>query len=832
MGLFSKKQNTTDEDEDENNVQGTAAGAKKANTTVPVTTRFDFIPYHSHYNAHTLLTKNGELLQTIRINGNHVWQNCENLDSLHMTIRDALRASIMSGMNSEDFSFWLHVIRRRNPLSYHADFPEGLAGYVNTQWEKFHQFTSLYHNEVYLTVLHDGQDAPLIDSANSRHVIFPQTNKRWRNQYLDNAYKKLDTVVMNMVGSLREHCNANRLALVERPLPNSGMAMRQPAANGTIFYSEPMEFLGNLVNLRDETFPLPDVDLSAGLETSHLTFGFNAIEARSDKTNVRRYSSILSLKHYCEMHVETVDVMMQAPLEMIISQSFKFTPANKALKQVREQKELFELSGDVASKDVFGINEMLSSHHKKPTDFGEQQTTIMIMADNGEELDKQVSMFQHAINKVGLIAVREDVKMEECFWSQMPGNFNFIRRKDMLATDKVAGMCRLNRFPTGSMQNNHWGACISMIPTMVDSPYFFNFHARDNGHTVVFDYNSFDDRMGKQLIHFLMMQAQKFNPRIVIFDRDQSARLLSAKLGGSYYTFQQLEKVTREFTSDGKPQLAFNPFSLEDSRHNQYFLAAWCGLLIQGDAPLDNAVRDVLRQVVGELYALPPQDRHLPNMARLLAKYDPALAEGLAPWYGDGKHAKLFDFAEDGLDVSPSLLSFDLTPALQDPAYTLPIFSYLMHRVIGSLDGRPTIIVMHEAWSLLENSFFAPRLDSLMEMLRQQNVMLLATTQKPMNCQGTATLKSFMTCGATQLYLPDDVPLSYPSTELHLGGEEALLLLNMDRQKGDFLVKQGGDTVALRANLLDMEDALAIFTNDVKFVSAAHGPFSGVPKDY
>ena len=50
----------------------------------------DFIPYVCHYDEHTILTKNGELMQTIRIAGFNSSSAISELISLRETVRDSV----------------------------------------------------------------------------------------------------------------------------------------------------------------------------------------------------------------------------------------------------------------------------------------------------------------------------------------------------------------------------------------------------------------------------------------------------------------------------------------------------------------------------------------------------------------------------------------------------------------------------------------------------------------------------------------------------------------------------------------------------------------------
>ncbi len=811
------------------NRKKTAAGSSA------IDDRSEFIPYHSHYNPHTVITKNGELMQVIKVEGNFRGGLCENLDGIHASLCATIRQVIIQNDVTEKISFWLHTIRRRNPMvssfpdesSGNAKLPGEFADYVNSQWKKENSWNDLFRNDVYITILYEGQAIQLLDLKKIKSFAFPKANSRFCNKYLDASYEFLDSFVLSVLDGVKSQCNARRLTLAERVMPTAGKAVRQP-----IFYSEIMEFLGKIINLRSESFPLPDLDLSVALQTSALTFGFNAIEARSREIGDRRFAAMLSIKQYIDMPVDAVDCVLQAPIELVVSQSFSFIPTDKALKYAKEQKALFGMSGDIKANDSFGINQALSYDRGKRVDFGEHQTSVMVMVSDLKKLDGEVGKFLDLFARLGLITVREEIFMEECFWAQLPGNFEFVRRRAILPTELVAGFCRFNRYHTGSAAGNHWGSYLSILPTSVGSPYFFNFHVQDNGHTVIFDFNSFEDRVGKVLEYFLLTQTRKFGTRMFVFDRNHSARLLLNKMGGKYFPMSQLEKANSDLAVDRSPRLALNPFSLEASAYNMSFLAAWCSLLISPDVVLDDRAREILRSAVEQVYSMPPSERNLPNMVALVTQKDTTLAESLERWVGQGVYSKLFDFTQDSLDMGADIIGFDMTSALAKQAYMLPLFSYLMHRVIDTIDGKPTIIVINEAWDLLENGFFAPRLESLLEMLRQKNVMVIFTTSQVSNCGETATLAAVTAQVSTRIYVPDEMPVPYQSKGLGLNEKDSFMLSNMNRQKGDFLLKQNGESIALNVFLKEAEDVLAIFSNDVKALISARGRFSGLPKDY
>ncbi len=161
------------------------------------------------------------------------------------------------------------------------------------------------------------------------------------------------------------------------------------------------------------------------------------------------------------------------------------------------------------------------------------------------------------------------------------------------------------------------------------------------------------------------------------------------------------------------------------------------------------------------------------------------------------------------------LHGFDLTFLMDRPESVVPVFACLMQRIIAAFDGKPTIIVLHEAWDLIENDFFAPRLESLMEMLKEHNALVIFATEKPMNALDAQTFDIVMRNCATHLYVPGELENDYSTPRLGLNEDGISLLSRMDRRKGDFLVRQGGDNIALRADTATLP-LYAVLSGDSK----------------
>jgi type IV secretion system protein VirB4 len=813
MLLFLKKKN---EPAPKNDTPSSGATPSVVHNNVA-----EFVPYDCHINPHTLLTKNGEVIQTIKIASNTLGLDYEggNTDpkAVPINVRDIVRRAVKNHINSDKFAFWIHTMRKRKDVNYKTPGDGGFDAYVHSRWQKKNAWKHQFHNEIYVTLLYDGQSADLVDKKHMKEVIVPLKNRQLRNDYIDRASAELDTVILKMMDEIRPYYNVQRLAISERIPDQAEIPIMQP-----IFYSELMEFISAVLNMQESKCPLPEIDLSIALTTHNITFGFNALETRDD-SGKRRFGAVLSLKQYRELSPDTVDRILQAPMEFIITQSFSFLPSEQALAPYKEQKEVFDMSGDEQCLVASGINEMLKSNKKSDTDFCHYQTTINVMVDEYKQLDAEVAKIQAIFSNIGLITIREDIRLEECFWSQLPGNFEFIRRKEIINTERAGGFCRLNRFPNGTEKGNHWGDAVTMMPTNVNSPYFFNFHVNDNGHSVVFDFNSFGDNAGNALLNFLICETRKYQGNLFIFDRHNSAELFFDRLNGDYHHFPGPRPTYAEGQSD--QGLNLNPFTLENTPRNLAFLLAWCTSLVSQNAPLDPESKEHLSHCIEKVYENPPESRNIMKLVDYLAEFDMYFAKQFVALKHDGIFNGLIG-ANENLNMQHNVHAFEMGSIVQNKHAIIPVFSYLMHRIINTLDGRPTIIMLHEAWDLLENDFFAPRLESLLDMLQQNNVMVIFTTRKPFNCTETSTFETIMQKCQTVLYIPDDIAHLYASAKLGLNEVDQQMLIKLERQNGHFMLKQKNETIALAVDLRDLEDVYSIMSNDIKSLSAAGGKYA------
>ncbi len=743
----------------------------------PAFTQADFLPFAYHLDAHTLLTKNGELLQILRIATDAEGRDYE-AGNGQALLRETLRSTVMEHAASEAYAFWIHTVRRRAPIPHIPAFSEPAAQALHADWQKAHPWTHSYRNEVYISILQRGQTADLFNIHDFKQGLLPGRHRHYRQDFVERSQLQLEQVVTAVMRTFSSQFQAERLSIVERE---------------HIAYSEPLEFLHFLVNLESASMPVTDMDISRQLATHELTFGFDAMESRLDAKN-RRFGAMLSLKGCPELPVHALDRCLQLPEEYIITQTVGFLPADKALKQQENIRDMLETSPDDTILNASGLSAMLSGLEEHPADFAEQHTSILIIRDIYSTLDESVGRMQQAFSTLGLITVREDIMLEEAFWAQLPGNFEFIRRQSTIPSLRMAGFARLNYFPCGE-EKSPWGGAVAVLPTTLETPYAFHFHVGDNGHSALLDFNSFTDARGAILTNFLAASTRQYGGRLIVLDRHFSARPLVQSLGGHY---SQLTP------GRGAAGVELNPLSLPDSPRNRAFLTAWLSHFVASDALPSAALRDILDQGLAEIFSLAPAER---NLGR--ARAHPVLVTAIM--HDD---AAVFSKGVDTLDFSGAVVGMDVSSLMTHPTMALPVFSYLLHRLIMTLDGAPTLIVLHEAWDMLDNDFFAARIVSLLDMLTRNNAALLFTTRHFAEHADSYFTQELLPHLSTTLILPDDIATDYMPSVLGLSAQQEQNLSRLERQKGEFLVRHGVETVACALPLNGLDMHLPLLSGD------------------
>jgi type IV secretory pathway VirB4 component len=132
-----------------------------------------------------------------------------------------------------------------------------------------------------------------------------------------------------------------------------------------------------------------------------------------------------------------------------------------------------------------------------------------------------------------------------------------------------------------------------------------------------------------------------------------------------------------------------------------------------------------------------------------------------------------------------------------------------------ALDGTPAMIIVKEAWDLFNHPFFASRLSSLLDMLTEKNAILFSTTRDIESLSKSNITADMLAGAATKIFMPDDIAADNMRELVGLSDAEDVMLLKMERQRGDILIKHGSESIPTHFKI-DNADLQAILMGDAK----------------
>ena len=352
-------------------------------------------------------------------------------------------------------------------------------------------------------------------------------------------------------------------------------------------------------------------------------------------------------------------------------------------------------------------------------------SNIVLLDRSEDRLDEHVRLVRKAIQNAGFSCRIETVNCVEAWVGSLPGDGYRNLRRYLPHTLNVADMLPLASIWAGSFKNpcrimQRVGATdpLLMAATTGATPFRFNLHVGDNGHTLM----TGPPDAGKSTALALIV-AQWFryaDARVVVFDKGFSMRALCEATGhGQFY----------DLAAD--KSLAFCPLQqISDSPREAAWAVEWLEslILLQGGS-VGPAERGELSDAVQLLRD--SDSKTLTDLSTNLQ--DLKLRQALTPYTLAGNQlGPLLDAERDS--VRDGRFSVFEMSGLMDmgKAAVSAVLPYLFHRIQRSLEdgnGEPTLIILDEAWVFLENPLFERRIREWLKTIRKLNASVIIATQ-------------------------------------------------------------------------------------------------------
>ena len=742
----------------------------------------DFINYATHFNRKTILTKNGELIQIIRVTG----LSKDDSSDESTSIRDRIRDAIYDNLDDENkFSFWFHTIRRKKNVTTKTpkNYDNFLSSSVNQQWNDKNEWDNQYVNELYISII--TKSAPYIAST---------TKKSFLSHFSYNSGAKSQIQIMkDLEKDLSQFTDILNIELSELGSKILGLAKWNNQ-----YFSEPLRFLGKIINLKEDRYPVTFNDISKDLAQSKIIFGNRDIQVINGNKN--NFCAILSLKEYIEIPLELMDRILNLNFEFIITQSFDLFSDKKQLDNYKSNLDILEIGEDRALKEISGLSEYEDFDTKPNKHFGSLQTTITVITDSYDKLENEIADALEEFGALGLMMVREDVFLEHCYWSRLPGNFGYLKRQKTINTLKVPGFSAINSFPTGSYDSNKWGPAITTFKTIINTPYYFNFHTGNSGNTIIHGPKECNKNT---LTNFLICQARKLDCDIYFIDSHNSNKALVSCLQGDYH----------ELNPDHESGL--NPFSLDPTEDNIRFIQELLHSMTKflkgesAESEIDNA-QDIIRSFLEA-----KSSNFLVAFDALRTNETKNLYEKLKTWASD-KFSYVFG-AQSEISWEKEVIGFDFSAIIKQKPIIIPIFKYILHRIFTRAENakKPAIIVIDEPFEFFDNPIFEEQFAQLCAQSTKANCTIILKNSNELSTVNKKLSHSFFkNCDTTILYPPNEEESYDPETFLIDKNEAEALHYMALNNKENILIKKNDIPVIINPDLEMISDYNPILSCD------------------
>lgn len=549
--------------------------------------------------------------------------------------------------------------------------------------------------------------------------------------------------------------------------------------------------------------------------------------------NQTKYARFISIKAY---ETESITSLIATSILRENSQytlflSCEAMPKDKAVKKVKEIKAFTQ---DAFKDELeFYIQELKSERENMIM----VSYSVLVEADNLDELDEQSDIIKGLLENQGVIAVKETLNQNPLYFSFFPSRGNLNARKRSLQGRNLAALATFENDILG-LPKNAWGNCpVTTFKHLSGSPFLFNFHDSIRvgaaGHTLVIGGTGY----GKTtLMQFLMMNLFKYDINIFAMDKSQGMFNFTKYMGAEYH----------DFTDENKENnFKLNPFSLKNSDENNLFLLSWLCKMGNINASeksdeieLENLVKDAIDKV-----------RRTQNDTENNSKI-PTLSEFHSTLnFGNNANAQIherynkylngfFDNEEDALNFKKQLAILNMDTILKDSKLASLSALYLFHKIknISKNQNKGFFIFIDELKDYLrEENMRESILESILEIRKIGGVMTMGV-QNVDFFKDIPKSDSFISQMTNFIIFPTSNENSLKSMQEHLGltNSELDFLRKTPKESRQILFKQVvlNQSAVLNVNFARLGSFLRIFSSEREDVQVMNELINKHPNDF
>lgn len=390
--------------------------------------------------------------------------------------------------------------------------------------------------------------------------------------------------------------------------------------------------------------------------------------------------------------------------------------------------------------------------------FGYYTATIVLLEENEDVLNDAAQKVKKTLQELGFSARIEDLNTVEAWLGSLPSHTQENVRRPLMNSMNVADLipstavwAGLDKNPCDLRGYDRSAPPLLYCTTTGGTPFRMSLHADDVGHTLICGPTG----SGKSvLLGTLVAQHLRYkDARVFLFDKGYSSFVLTKAVGGLHYDIAGEHQT-----------LQFCPLANIDNSNERLWANEWLETLaaLQSEnSKIPVTHRQAIGKALDSLSKLPSNARSLTDFYGLLQEpqaNNPTLRPAIEQFTGTGPMGDLLDGQSDALSGEDgNFFCFELDHLMdKGEKLVMAVLTYLFHRIEQMLDGRPTLIVIDEAWVVLSHPLFQAQIKTWLLVLRKANCAVVFATQSLSHIVESPISSVLIENCPTKILLPND----------------------------------------------------------------------------
>ncbi|WP_205883305.1 conjugal transfer protein TrbE, partial [Legionella anisa] len=410
--------------------------------------------------------------------------------------------------------------------------------------------------------------------------------------------------------------------------------------------------------------------------------------------------------------------------------------------------QMFNTNSGVVDEDALGmVNDAqaaIAETNSGMVGQGYYTSVVVLMDEDRANVEKAALFIEKNINALGFSARTETINTMDAYMGSLPGHGVENIRRPLMNTMNLADL-----LPTSSIWTGENKAPCPLFPpqspplmhcvTSGNAPFRLNLHVRDLGHGIMFG----PTRSGKSThLGLIALSWRRYkDARIYSFDKGMSMYPTCKATGGEHFTIAGKDS-----------RLAFAPLQFLETKADRAWAMEWIDTILALNGLNTTPVQ---RNEIGHAILSMHQSGSKTVSEFVMTIQDEPIRETLKQYTIDGLMGHLVDAESDGLGLS-SFMAFEIEHLMGlGEKFALPVLLYLFRRIETSLDGRPTLILLDEAWLMLAHPVFKNKIAEWLDSMAKKNCVVFMATQHLSHAANSGILDIIVESTATKIFLPN-----------------------------------------------------------------------------